>query len=121
ALDFAVISTTHDFEWTSKAEIVLPMASWAEEKGTYTNYAGRVQISARAVAPPGEAMPLHSMMSELLTASGIQVSPDPAAIFDWAARDCAVYQGMSYDLIGPLGMIPPSRAAQTDASQEVAR
>src|SRR5262249_11398370 len=76
ALHYSVVSTTHEFAWLSKATVVLPMAGWSEEKGTYTNYAGRVQITARAVMPAGEALPLHTMMSELLTLSGIQVSPD---------------------------------------------
>jgi NADH-quinone oxidoreductase subunit G len=117
ALQFSVVSTTHEFPWLSKATIILPMAGWAEEKGTYTNYAGRVQITARAVVPPGEALPLHTMMAELLTVSAIQVSPDPAAIFDWIARETSLYAGMSYDSIGPLGMLPAARVP----IEEVAR
>jgi NADH-quinone oxidoreductase subunit G len=108
ALDFSVVSTTHDFPWITKADVILPMAAWSEEQGTYTNFAGRVQISARAIMPPGEAKPLHAMMAELLTLAGTQVSPDPAAIFDWVAREMPAYAGLSYDAIGPLGC--PSRA-----------
>jgi NADH-quinone oxidoreductase subunit G len=104
ALDFSVVSTTHDFSWTAGATFVLPMAGWAEETGTYTNFAGRVQISNHAVQPPGEAQPLHKMMSTLLGLSGIQVSPDPAAIFEWIAREVSPYAGMDYDAIEPLGM-----------------
>ena len=104
ALDFSVVSTTHDFPWTAGATFVLPMAGWAEETGTYTNFAGRVQISNHAVQPPGEAQPLHKMMSTLLGLAGIQVSPDPAAIFEWIAREVPPYSGMNYDAIGPLGM-----------------
>jgi predicted molibdopterin-dependent oxidoreductase YjgC len=104
ALDFSVVSTTHDFSWTAGATFVLPMAGWAEETGTYTNFAGRVQISNHAVQPPGEAQPLHQMMSTLLGLSGIQVSPDPAAIFEWIAREVSPYAGMDYDAVGPLGM-----------------
>src|SRR5579884_354252 len=33
ALEFSVVSATHDFEWAREATIVLPMAAWAEEKG----------------------------------------------------------------------------------------
>ena len=65
ALEFSVVSTTHEFPWAAVASVVLPMAAWAEETGTYTNYAGRVQITHRAVAPVGEAQPLHTMMSTL--------------------------------------------------------
>jgi NADH-quinone oxidoreductase subunit G len=104
ALDFSVVSTTHEFPWMSKANILLPMAAWAEEKGTYTNFSGRVQITERAVHPPGESQPLHAMISAMLGLSGVQVSPDPAAVFDWIAREVDVYSRMSYDAIGPMGM-----------------
>jgi predicted molibdopterin-dependent oxidoreductase YjgC len=97
------------------------MASWAEEKGTYTNYDGRVQISARAVPPVGDALPLHAVMAELLKLGGVQVSPDPAAIFDWLSRETPVYAGMDYDAIGPLGMTPPARAPKGQMTEEVAR
>jgi len=89
---------------TANATVVLPMAAWAEETGTYTNYSGRIQIANRAVAPAGESLPLHTMMSQLLGFSGTQVSPDPAAIFDWMARETAAYSRMTYASIGPLGL-----------------
>jgi hypothetical protein len=73
-----------------------------------------VQISNTAVQPPGEAQPLHQMMSTLLGLSGVQVSPDPAAIFDWIAREVSPYAGMSYDVIGPLGM-PGAYTPQQEA------
>jgi predicted molibdopterin-dependent oxidoreductase YjgC len=104
ALDYSVVSTTHEFPWTAHAAVVLPMAAWAEETGTYTNYAGRVQITNRAVAPAGESLPLHTMMSQLLGFSGVQVSPDPAAIFDWMARETAAYSGITRTAIGSLGL-----------------
>ena len=104
SLEFSVVSTTHEFPWMAGATVVLPMAGWAEETGTYTNYAGRVQLGNHAVQPPGEALPLHRLMSTLLGLSGIQVSPDPAAIFEWIAREVPPYAGMDYDSIGPLGM-----------------
>ena len=84
--------------------MLLPMAGWAEETGTYTNYDGRVQVTNRAVMPPGQAEPLHAMISKLLSFSGIQVSPDPDAILEWIARETAAYAGMDYDSVGPLGM-----------------
>src|SRR6266849_5755663 len=85
-VDFSVVSTTHDFPWVQGASVLLPMAAWGEEKGTFTNYAGRVQITSRAVMPPGDARPLHVLMAELLALSGVQVSADPAAIFEWVGR-----------------------------------
>ncbi len=109
ALEFSVLSTTHDFEWAHKASVLLPMAAWAEEKGTYTNYAGRVQITNRAVMPPGDAQPLHVLMAELLDLSGMQASHEPGEIFDWISNEIPLYAGMDYDSIGFLGMVPSAR------------
>ena len=97
------------------------MASWAEEKGTYTNYAGRMQITARAVMPHGDAMPLHVMMVEMLRFSDVQVTKDPGAIFEWLTREVPVYAGLDYDTIGPRGAMPPNRTAADVSSQEVVR
>ncbi|HYR88752.1 MAG TPA: 2Fe-2S iron-sulfur cluster-binding protein [Terriglobia bacterium] len=106
ALEFSVVSTTHDFDWARQASVLIPVAAWSEEEGTYTNYAGRLQITNRAVMPPGEARPLHVMMAELLKLSGVQVSHDPAAVFDWMSREVPVYDGVGYDSIGLLGAMP---------------
>jgi predicted molibdopterin-dependent oxidoreductase YjgC len=115
ALEFSVVSTTHDFEWARKASVLLPMAAWTEELGTYTNYDGRVQITNRSVMPPGEAQPLHVFMAELLELAGVRTSAEPRTIFEWAAGEVPLYAGMDYDSIGALGMMP----AQTP--QEVTR
>jgi NADH-quinone oxidoreductase subunit G len=103
ALEFSVVSTTHQFEWAAKASVLLPMAAWSEELGTYTNYAGRVQLTNRAVMPPGEAQPLHLMMAELLLLSGVQIPHEPAVIFELLSREVPAYGGMDYDSIGLLG------------------
>src|SRR3989441_3269837 len=103
ALEFSVVSTTHDFQWARGASILLPMAAWSEENGTYTNYSGRVQVTNRAVMPPGDAQPLHVLMSELLNLSGVQVSPNPAAIFGWLSREMPAYGNLDYDAIGLMG------------------
>ncbi len=103
ALEFSVVSTTHDFDWARQASIVIPVAAWSEEQGTYTNYSGRLQMTNRAVMPPGEARPLHVMMAELLNLSGLQVPHDPSALFDWMSREVSVYNGVDYESIGGLG------------------
>src|SRR5258707_12777341 len=106
ALDFSVVSTTHDFEWARQASVLLPMAAWAEEKGTYTNYAGRIQITNRSVMPPGDAQPLHVLMTELLGLSGLRIPHEPAAVFEWIGREIPLYAGFDYDAIGLLGVLP---------------
>ena len=103
ALEFSVVSTTHDFAWARQASVVIPVAAWSEEQGTYTNYSGRLQITNRAVMPPGEARPLQVLMAELLNLSGLQVPHDPIALFDWMSREVSVYNSIDYESIGVLG------------------
>jgi NADH-quinone oxidoreductase subunit G len=104
SLDFSVVSTTHELDWASKASALLPMASWAEETGTYTNFEGRVQITNRAVDPPGCAQPLHVFIAELLRLTGMPVSSEPAVIFESLAGEVAGYNGMDYQSIGLTGV-----------------
>ena len=115
ALDFSVVSTTHDFPWAHGVSVLLPMAAWAEEEGTYTNYAGRVQIANRATMPPGDAQPLQVLMSELLELSGVKVPADPADIFEWLRREVPAYSGLDYETIGSLG------AAAAPVAEEILR
>jgi NADH-quinone oxidoreductase subunit G len=115
ALEFSVVSTTHDFEWSRNASVLIPMAAWAEEQGSYTNYAGRLQITNRAIMPPGDAQPLHVLMADLLDLSGAETSQDPAVIFEWIRREVPLYSEVNYETIGLLGIQP----AQTP--QEVLR
>ncbi len=117
ALDFSVVSTTHEFQWAQGATALLPMAAWSEETGTYTNYAGRVQITNRAVMPPGDARPLHVMMAALLRRSGVQVTNEPPEIFQWLSREVPRYHGLDYDTIGLAGILPQPVASE----QEVMR
>ena len=104
ALDYSVVSTTHEFPWTAAATILLPMAAWSEETGTYTNYSGRVQMAKRAVAAAGDSVPLYAMMSHMLGLAGTQVSADPSAIFEWMSRETAAFSGVAYGSIGSLGV-----------------
>ena len=104
ALDYSVVSTTHEFPWTTAATVLLPMAAWSEETGTYTNYAGRVQMANRAVAAAGDSVPLYAMMSHMLGLAGTQVSADPSAIFEWMSRETAAFSGIAYGAIGSLGV-----------------
>jgi len=110
AAEFSVVSTTHAFDWTAGATVLLPMAAWAEETGTYTNYAGRIQLTRRAVAPPGAARPLHELMSSMIGRQGEEIPREPAQIFSLLAGDMPSLGGLDYDAIGPLGWIPEAVA-----------
>jgi len=46
---------THGDNGAHRADIILPAATYTEKTATYVNTEGRVQMTARAVFPPGEA------------------------------------------------------------------
>lgn len=52
ALDFLVVTDFFLSETAAVADVVLPVAQWAEEEGTMTNLEGRVVRRRRVTAPP---------------------------------------------------------------------
>jgi predicted molibdopterin-dependent oxidoreductase YjgC len=53
------------------ADFVLPGASYAEKEASYTNEQGRLQGTARAIPPPGEAMEDWQILVNLSSALGV--------------------------------------------------
>ncbi len=103
AVNFSVVSTTHAFDWTKGASVLVPMAAWSEESGTYTNYEGRIQLVNRAVTPVSEVRPLHRLMAGMLRLAGKTVDDNPAKIFEDITRRVPRYSGLDYETIGPMG------------------
>jgi assimilatory nitrate reductase catalytic subunit len=92
-------------ETAALADVVLPVAQWAEETGTMTNLEGRVVLRERAVPPPdGVRTDLEVMagLAERLGAPG-RFDTDPEAVFAELGRASAGgradYAGISYDRI----------------------
>ena len=52
---FIIYQGSHGDAGAHRADIILPGATYTEKVGTYVNTEGRVQLTARAVFPPGEA------------------------------------------------------------------
>lgn len=103
SVEFSVVSTPQAANWAAGASILLPMAAWSEEQGTYTNHAGRVQVVHRAVTPPGEIRPLHRLMATMLELADRPAPIEPERIFDLIAAEVPAYSGLDYETIGPMG------------------
>jgi NADH-quinone oxidoreductase subunit G len=56
------------------ADIVLPGAAWVEKEATYTNDGGRLQATARVMAPPGDAREDWRVLADVATAAGFTTS-----------------------------------------------
>ncbi|NUS97658.1 MAG: molybdopterin-dependent oxidoreductase, partial [Gemmatimonadaceae bacterium] len=56
--------------WARGAAVVLPVGTFAEEEGTFTNVDGRVQRFLQVKAAPGNARPSYSVVGDLLARLG---------------------------------------------------
>jgi len=52
---FVIYQGSHGDRGAHRADVILPGAAYTEKSGTYANTEGRVQMTSRAVFPPGEA------------------------------------------------------------------
>jgi assimilatory nitrate reductase catalytic subunit len=104
-LDLLVVADLFLSETAARADIVLPVAQWAEEEGTMTNLEGRV-LYRRAVKSPPEGVwtdaQVLAALAERLGAGG-HFPAEPRAIFDELRRATAGapadYSGISYERI----------------------
>ncbi len=103
ALDFLCVSDIFLSETALLADVVLPIAQWAEESGTMTNLEGRV-IHRKQAAPRPEGVStdaaIVTALAQRLGAGKFFPTDDPAAIFEELRRasagGAADYSGITY-------------------------
>ncbi len=61
-LDFLVASDLFETETTEAADVVLPLAGWAEYDGDYINLEGVCQSAKQAVKPNGQSKPAYEII-----------------------------------------------------------
>jgi NADH-quinone oxidoreductase subunit G len=66
-------------ELARAADFVLPGASYVEKEASYTNGQGRLQGTARAIPPPGDALEDWQILVNLATAAGLSFDYPAAA------------------------------------------
>jgi assimilatory nitrate reductase catalytic subunit len=109
ALDFLAVCDPVLSETAALADVVLPVAQWAEETGTMTNLEGRVLLRARATPPPPGVrtdLEVIAALARRLGADG-EWDPDPERVFAELGRASAGgpadYAGISYQRIAATG------------------
>jgi predicted molibdopterin-dependent oxidoreductase YjgC len=86
------------------AAVVLPIANFSEEEGTFTNLRGRVQRFLQAKAAPGLARPSWYVLSDLLAELGERTNYFLASdVFAALAAANPEFAGLSYDALGMRG------------------
>jgi NADH-quinone oxidoreductase subunit G len=107
---YLVVLDSDRRETTQFASVALPIGTYAESDGTFTNHAGRVQRFVRAVAPPGDARPGWQVLAQLLAALGGETAVESAArVFDALAAECPPFKGLSWDGLGDDGVLAGAR------------
>ena len=97
---------THTVAAAATADYVLPVTTFAEQEGSFTNLDGRVQRFWPALQAPGMARPawliLGAMVAEL---AGSEPARSAADSFALLSSKVTAFGGMSYDDLGTRGAV----------------
>jgi formate dehydrogenase alpha subunit len=104
-LELLVVQDLFLSETAALADVVFPVASFAEKDGTFTNTERRVQLVRKAVEPPGMARADWQVVCDLSTAMGYEMRyENPAAIMAEIASLVPSYAGMLHERLGEGGL-----------------
>ena len=108
---------------TVAADIVLPVAGFAEVDGTTTNLEGRVTAVNQKVTPPGTARPDWMIAAELALRMGTDLGfTNPAEILDEIVRLSPIHAGITAEALAatPDGLVAavPTPIVQAPGDEE---
>ena len=84
------------------ADLKCPVASYAEQDGSFTNHAGRVQRITRAFPTRGDAKPAGAIVRELIRRAGGAAPPETAAAtFALLAQRVPLFAGLTWKGMSP--------------------
>jgi NADH-quinone oxidoreductase subunit G len=88
------------------ATVLLPVAAWAEEDGSYVNFEGRIQLVKRCHMPRGEGRPGWRVAADLGAALGLEPPAWSSAgdVLASLAGSVGAFEGLTEEKIGPLGV-----------------
>ncbi len=104
--ELVVYLGTMDSPALAGADFVLPITSYAEQEGTFTNFEGRVQRFWPALNPPPMARPAWQVLGVVL--AGLDDGVAPATAGDAFLRIAQLYEpltGLTYPQIGTRGAL----------------
>jgi NADH-quinone oxidoreductase subunit G len=106
SLDQIVVIDTHYGPSVEIADLVLPIATFAETDGTFTNRGRRVQKVTRVIGPVGNSRPAWQLLTELISAQDNEQSAatSSAGVFDALCDSEESFHGLSFAAIGDRGV-----------------
>ncbi|TVR54364.1 MAG: hypothetical protein EA421_08680 [Gemmatimonadales bacterium] len=91
---------------TEAAHLQLPVTTFAEQEGTFTNHEGRVQRFWPGLQPVGSSRPAWLILGALLARLAEREPPTRAdQAFLHAAEVTPAFQGLSYETLGTRGAL----------------
>ncbi|NJD19678.1 MAG: 2Fe-2S iron-sulfur cluster binding domain-containing protein [Gemmatimonadetes bacterium] len=91
---------------TGAAHVVLPITTFAEQEGTFTNFQGWVQRFWPALTGPGAARPAWFALGALVAqVTGTDVIRSAGEAFARMAQQVPAFAGMTYDDLGKRGAV----------------
>jgi predicted molibdopterin-dependent oxidoreductase YjgC len=103
-LEFLAVQDLFLTETARYADVVLPGASFAEKTGTFVNTERRIQLSHKAVEPPGDARGDLEIIIDLSNRVGLPTPFTTAAeVMDEIARVTPSWRGVSHSRLDGNG------------------
>jgi NADH-quinone oxidoreductase subunit G len=99
------------------AEVVLAACTYAEKDGTFVSVEGRVQRVRRAIEPRGRGGPQWKIALRLGRKLGTDFAwGGPEALFGEIAAQVPAFAGLSWEAVGPSGVVLPGHDAAAEAA-----
>lgn len=104
-LEFLVVQDILASDISASADVVLPGAAFIEKGGTYTNFAGRVQLISAGLEPPGDARAEWLILRDLINAFGGTLTFDSAAeVMSAVAKEVGSFSDVNMESVGSVGL-----------------
>ena len=104
-LDLMIVQDLFMTETAQLADVVLPVASFAEKEGTFTNTERRVQRVRKAIEAPGDAKTDWEVICGISNKMGYKMDYSSAKeIFEEVAKVTPSYAGISYERLEKQGI-----------------
>jgi predicted molibdopterin-dependent oxidoreductase YjgC len=102
--DFVVFVGPWEPAYSDRCHVLLPSTRSAERAGTFTNFAGRVQVIREVLPRFGIALDPWVMLDRIGRAFGLEIGGDSAGeTFDRLAASVAAFRGLRWAELGSTG------------------
>jgi NADH-quinone oxidoreductase subunit G len=107
-VEFSAAFATHRIPELDLVHLVLPLASYAEKDGSFTNHEGRVQKIQRCFPPREDAKPGWQIMASLFKKAGRELDVHSALdAFKMLAGEVPAFKGLTLTGLPSTGTVVP--------------